>query len=180
MQLWKRNYQKAWSMCRVVVLIMKPNAFSHSHSCHGHQILRSLLSSLNLIILKPCHRVSLKEAGWLLGLCRWLFETKLMVICLDSHLNVSTWYLKLLTVSSSSNTPSKSIKALPMWLLSHLETQLEPPPHTHTASPPQLPPQIHSLCYQNSWSQHYKLCSKTSIKRSPINQFPEIFFPYLL
>lgn len=114
--------------------------FSRPHSCHGHQILRSLLSLLNLIILKPCHRVSLKEAAWLLGLCRWLFETKLMIICLDSHLNVSTCYLKLLTVSSSSNTPSKSIKALPMSMLSHLETQLDPPhTHTHTAPPPHFP-----------------------------------------
>ena len=138
--------------------------FSRSHSCHGHQILRSLLSLLNLIILKPCHRVSLKEAGWLLGLCRWLFETKLKVICLDSHLNVSACSLKLLTVSSSSNTPSKSIKALPMSLLSHLETQLDPP----------LPP----LCYQKSWSQHCKLYSKTSIKRSPINflQFAPLIY----
>ena len=124
MQLWKRNYQKAWSMCRVVVLIIKPKCFfSRSHSCYGHQILRCLLSLLNLIILKPCHRVSLKEGGWLLGLCRWLFETKLKVICLDFHLNVSACYLKLLTVSSSSNTASKSIKALPMSVLSHLETQ---------------------------------------------------------
>ena len=126
MQLWKRNYQKAWSMCRVVVLIIKPKCFSHSHSYHGHQILRSPLSLLNLIILKPWHRISLKEAEWLLGLCRWLFETKLKVICLDFHLNVSAWCLKLFTVSSSSNTASKLIKALPMSLLSHLETQLEP------------------------------------------------------
>ena len=146
--------------------------FSRSHSCHGHQILRSLLSLLNLIILKPYHRVSLKEAGWLLGLCRWLFETKLMVICLDSHLNVSACYLRLLTVSSSSNTVSKSIKALHAHVITAvtLGDTVGPPP-------PPLPPQIHLLYYQNSWSQHYKLCRKTSIKRSPINQFPEIFFP---
>ena len=146
--------------------------FSRSHSCHGHQILRSLLSSLNLIILKPCHRVSLKEAGWLLGLYRWLFDTKLKVICLDFYLNVSACYLKLLTVSSSSNTVSKSIKALHAHVIT--ATTLG-----DTVAPPPPPPQIHSLCYQNSWSQHYKLCSKTSIKPSPINQFPEIFFPYL-
>ena len=106
--------------------------FSRSHSCHSHQILRSLLSLLNLIILKPCHRVSLKEAGWLLGLCRWLFETKLMVICLDSHLNVSACYLKLLTVSSSSNTVSKSIKALHAHVITAVtlgDTVGPPPPH---------------------------------------------------
>ena len=145
MQLWKRNYQKAWSMCRVVVLIMKPNAFSHSHSCHGHQILRSLLSSLNLIILKPCHRVSLKEAGWLLGLCRWLFETKLMVICLDSHLNVSACYLKLLTVSSSSNTVSKSIKALHAHVITAVtlrDTVGPPPPTSPTDTFTLLPEQL--------------------------------------
>ena len=164
-QMWKKAFlchihavmekklTKAWSMCRAVVLIIKPKCFFHVLIPVTSSDLKVPTVLLNLIILKPCHRVSLKEAGWLLGLCRWLFETKLKVICLDSHLNVSACSLKLLTVSSSSNTPSKSIKALPMSLLSHLETQLEPPTHTHTP----LAPQIHSLCYQNSWSQHYKL-----------------------
>ena len=37
------------------------------------------------------------------------------------------WMLDL-TVPSSSNTASKSMKSLPLSLLSHLETQLDPPP----------------------------------------------------
>lgn len=118
-----KNHQKVWSMCRVVVLIIKPNAFF---------MFSSYLSDLKVptVFVKSDNFDTIPQ-----GIIKrsWVIIRTVQMIVWDKTAGNLSWF-SLECFWMLSNTATKSIKALATSLLSHLETQLETLPSSPTGT----------------------------------------------